>query len=161
MYVLDYQCSPTRPACGRTPGHAFFMVHKGAQACISAENFTPRGGKTHDWICRTLVRNARTVRQMFLPGPERFSCFRGAPASRSRFSASGRKPLRRGRTNQLVPRMRLAGGTPARATETVALPISKSFRQGQKDEGGPRSIAVLPPGRPSDHKLPCAATKPP
>ena len=54
----------------------------------------------------------------------------GARASRPPFSASGRKPPRCANNHQTVtPPMavRLAGGTPARATETVALPISTAW----------------------------------
>jgi hypothetical protein len=45
LHVLDYQCPQARWAGGKTPARALFIMHKGAQACITAENSVPQGGK--------------------------------------------------------------------------------------------------------------------
>jgi len=61
--------SPTEANRKPRQRQAPFMVHKGAQACISAGLSAPRGAKTDDWICRTPSRNTRTARLLcVLPG---------------------------------------------------------------------------------------------
>jgi hypothetical protein len=60
-----------------------FRVHKGAQACISAGISAPPGGKVLRWICRTLIRNARTARLLLFSQPVRHGLADGGGGSMS------------------------------------------------------------------------------
>jgi hypothetical protein len=46
LHVLDYQSFQARLARWKTPDPALFIMHKGAQACISAGVSVPQGAKT-------------------------------------------------------------------------------------------------------------------
>ena len=53
--------APKPQSCARPA----IIMHKDAQACISAGISAPQNGKAHDWICRTLIRKTRAGRHLF------------------------------------------------------------------------------------------------